>query len=185
MARTEPTTVVGVFERPGQAEEAVGQLRRLGFRDDQIGLAYRDEAAAGRADAARMADEGGPAPEEGGTRAEEGAAAGAAVGGVLGAAAALLLPGLGALLAAGTLAAVLGGAAAGAAAGGLVGALVGMGVPEEEAAYSAGEVRAGRSIVTVRAEGRAPSAREALRAAGAADVETRGGPRGPGTAPSS
>ena len=47
-----------------------------------------------------------------------------------------------------------GGAAAGAAAGSLVGALIGLGVPEEEARYYEGEARSGRTLVTVRAEGR-------------------------------
>jgi len=66
------STVVGVFEQRSDAERAVEQLRRAGFRDDEIGYAARDGEPL----------EGGRALEgtEGG-EAGEGAAKGA-VGGI-------------------------------------------------------------------------------------------------------
>jgi hypothetical protein len=40
-----PTTAVGVFRDRDQAEGALADLRRAGFRDDQIGVAGRQEQA--------------------------------------------------------------------------------------------------------------------------------------------
>jgi uncharacterized protein (TIGR02271 family) len=57
--------------------------------------------------------------------------------------------------------------------GGLIGALVGAGVPEEEAGYYEGEFKAGRTIVTVTADGREDEARSILRHFGAYDVHRR------------
>jgi hypothetical protein len=131
--------LIGVFEGRPQADRFVNELRRAGFRNDQIGVMTQHEAP--------HADQ-----------AEEGAVAGALTGGTLGAVAGALatgvVPGLGPVIAAGTLAAALGGAAAGATAGGLVGALIGMGVPEEEAHYYDGELRSGRTLVVVNGDER-------------------------------
>ena len=94
-----------------------------------------------------------------------GLATGAVVGGILGAAAALLIPGVGPVLAGGILAPLLGagataagvaaaGALAGAAAGGLVGAFSGLGIPEEEAPLLRKRVQPGPVPVTVKADNR-------------------------------
>jgi len=85
-------------------------------------------------------------------------AQGAAIGAGVGAGAAALtslamaanvIPVIGPVLAVGPLAAALISAAGGAAAGGGAGALVGWGIPEEDAKYYEGEVKAGRYLVTV------------------------------------
>src|SRR5205823_3676773 len=97
-----------------------------------------------------------PAPGEK-TEAGEGAAIGAATGVVIGglaAAGALMIPGIGPLLSAGTIAAAVFGVTAGAAGGALVGALIGLKIPEEEARFYEAEIKAGRSLVTVLADGR-------------------------------
>ena len=39
--RAQQSTIVGVFEDRQQADRAVDDLRRAGFRDDQIGVAMR------------------------------------------------------------------------------------------------------------------------------------------------
>ena len=93
---------------------------------------------------------------------------------------ALAVPGIGPVLAAGPLAGALGtalaGAGIGAAAGGLVGALAGLGVPEEHAEYYAEGVRRGGTLVSVQTDDvNADAAAEAMRAAGALDVEARRG----------
>ena len=103
------------------------------------------------------------------------AVSGGIIGGVVGAAAALLIPGIGPAIAGGILVAVLGGAAIGAAAGGIVGALIGMGVPEEEAHYYEGEFHSGRTLVTVRADGRQQEATEILHRNGGYAADTRPG----------
>ena len=38
------STIVGVFDDRLQADRAVDELRRAGFRDDQIGVAMRHDA---------------------------------------------------------------------------------------------------------------------------------------------
>lgn len=163
MLHTPRSTVVGVFDNRAQAERAIGELRAAGFRDDQIGMAMRNHEATGTL----AHDEGGNA---GG-----GAVTGAVAGGVLGALAALLIPGVGPVLALGTLGGtVLAGAAAGAGLGAIAGALIGAGVPEDEATYYEGEFQQGRAIVTVQAGQRYAEAQSILRRLGAYDVETRG-----------
>jgi uncharacterized protein (TIGR02271 family) len=158
--RTQHTTVVGVFEDGQQAQRAVQELRRAGFREDQIGIAARDTGAVT------------PGPAQEGTYVGEGALAGAATGAGLGALwaigiAAGALPAIGPVIAGGILASVLASAAGGAAVGSLVGALIGLGIPEEEAEYYESEFHAGRPVVTVRADGRSEEAWAILQRFGA------------------
>ncbi|MBN9521159.1 hypothetical protein J0H58_22000 [bacterium] len=147
------STTVGVFQTREAAERAVADLRAAGYRDDQIGLVARDaRGSTVRTDGA-------------GDNAGEGAAIGAAAGAgamALGSLAVSfgVIPVIGPVLAMGPLAAALVSAGAGAAAGGVAGALIGWGIPEEDAAYYEGEVKAGRYVVTVDAGDRAAEARE-------------------------
>jgi hypothetical protein len=155
------TTVVGVFHDRDQASRAVEGLKRVGFGDDQIGLAGRDDQPAVAA----------------GTQAEEGTVLGMLAGAGLGSLVGLgivsgLVPPLGPVIAGGTLAAVLANAAGGAALVGLAGPLIGAGVPEEEARYYDGQFHAGRVILTVRADGRDAEATSVLRQHGAYDMHT-------------
>ena len=51
------STIVGVFDDRLQADRAVDEFRRAGFRDDQIGVAMRyDAGSATMGDAADVAD---------------------------------------------------------------------------------------------------------------------------------
>ena len=162
MATIERSTVVGVFIDRVQAEQAINELRRAGFSDDQIGFILHGNPT-----------EEGKTGSDAGTGVAAGAVSGGVIGGVLGAAAALLIPGFGPAIAGGILAATLGGAAIGAAAGGIMGALTGLGVPEEEARYYQSEFEAGRTIVTVKAANRYQEALDILRSNGAYDATTR------------
>src|ERR687898_843652 len=85
-----------------------------------------------------------------------------------------VIPIVGPAIAGGTLGIILSNAAAGAAAAGLAGALIGYGIPEEEAKYYHGEFEAGRTIVTVQADGRYDEAYAILKRYGAYDMATRG-----------
>lgn len=161
------STVVGVFEDKIHADQAVSELRAAGFRDDQIGVAMRHELAAD----STVADDN--------SQAETGAVAGALTGLGLGALAGLgvlsgVIPVVGPALAAGTMGVILSNAAAGAGIAGLVGALIGSGIPEHEAKYYQNEFEAGRTIVTVNAEGRMDEAESILRRYGAYDMNTHG-----------
>ena len=155
--------VVGVFESKARADQAVADLKAAGFSDSDIGVVHRDAEG-------KMVKTGAA----GETNAEEGAAIGAAAGAgamALGSLAVSfgVIPVVGPVLAMGPLAAALISAGAGAAAGGIDGALIGWGIPEEDAAYYEGEVKAGRYLVTVEAGDRAADAQLALRRHGGFD----------------
>lgn len=170
METTQRSTVVGIFDDFQQAERAVDALHLAGFSDEQIGFIRRSgETTPGTSHLA-----GDPAPSTG-----AGIGTGAVIGGLIGAAAALLIPGVGPVLAGGILVNVVGatavggavvGAVGGAVAGGLLGALTDMGVPEDEARYADEQFQAGRTIVTVKTAGRAGEASETLHRFGAHDV---------------
>ena len=167
MAAKQRSTVVGVFEDRHKADQAVAELKRAGFRDDQIGVAMRRTEGSPRSDATTA---GG-----GETYAEEGAAAGLLAGLGLGALAGLgvlsgVIPVIGPAIAGGTLGILISNAAAGAAAAGLAGALIGYGIPEEEAKSYQAEFEAGRTIVTVTADGRYEDACDILHRYGARDT---------------
>jgi len=148
MLTSQRTTVVGVFEDRRQAQLAVEELKRVGFTDSQIGVITRNEDKASTTTA-----------ETSGSHVVEGAATGVAAGAGVGALWALgiaagMLPAIGPVIVGGLLASVLASAAGGAAVAGIVGALIGLGIPEEEAQYYEGEVRGGRTLVTVSAGSR-------------------------------
>lgn len=127
-----------------QASQIVADLRRQGFTDDDVSVLYSDKQST--RDFAHTSS----------TKAPEGAAAGAGVGVLVGAAigwlagiGSLAIPGAGPLIAAGPVLAALGGMGVGASVGGIVGALVGYGFPEFEARRYAGKVIGGGILVSV------------------------------------
>lgn len=172
MAMRSHSTVVGVFEDHAHAQRAVNELRRMGFTEDQIGVARRDSDE----DRGRLAT---PADAGDETYAGEGTAAGLATGAGVGALWGLgiiagVLPAIGPAIAGGTLAAILSSAAAGAVAAGLGGALIGLGLSKEEADFYDSEFQAGRTVVTVTAPGRVTEAESVLRQFGGYDISREG-----------
>ena len=167
MRADERRAAVGVFAEREQARDAVNALKDAGFESNQISMLMPhpdSDVAGGRLE----------------TSAGEGAVAGAVVGGLFGGLwgwlagiSALLIPGVGPFVAAGAFAAALTGAAIGAGLGAIAGALIGLGVPKEEAEWYEGELRGGRTLVAVAADGRYSEARDILRGHGAYDVEMR------------
>lgn len=170
-------TVVGVFNEGHSAEQAVKDLQDNGFTQDQIGYAVRNLATS--PDASTIADNTGTATSpatadtvathtteehRGGTREGlvMGGITGISFGSIVGAAAALLLPGIGPVIAGGILGAALAGAVAGAATGGIAGALLHWGFSQEEVDYYHGQFQAGRTLVTVHAGARRQEAQEIL-----------------------
>lgn len=170
MTQHDHSTVVGVFDDNERARDAIEALKDSGFAAQDIGILMKDKG-----DAKDMA-------EETGTHAGEGAATGLIGGGILGGLAgwlvgigALAIPGVGPFIAAGAFGTALAGAGIGAGIGAIAGALVGMGIPKEEAEFYEGEVRSGRTLVTVNARNRYSEARNILRQFGAYDVHDRTG----------
>lgn len=147
---------VGVFHEPGQAHQAIAELRQAGYSDEEIG--YLARASAVEPDQASAADITNRTIE------------GGLVGGLLGAAVALLLPGFGVAIAGGVLAASLGGAAFGAAAGGVLGLLLDAGIPKEEARLYQKALAAGDVVVVVKAESGYDDALRIMRRNGARHV---------------
>ena len=161
-------TTVGIFEHPEQARDALVALREAGFPADAISILTPER------------EETGIRVEVPGTAAGRDASAGALIGGLLGSAVgwlgalgALAIPGIGPVVGAGALVAMLGGTAVGASVGALGGALVALGVREEVAAWYEQELGRGGSLVAVEANGRHAEARNLLRRTGAYDFETR------------
>jgi uncharacterized membrane protein len=93
---------------------------------------------------------------------------------MLGAAAALLIPGIGPIVAGGVLASIFGGGAIGSVAGGFLGAFTGMGVPADQAHYYENEIKAGRTILTVHTRDRQQEVTDILQQNGAHDVQAHG-----------
>jgi len=137
--------ITGLFDTENAAENAVAQLKQLGYGQNEITIVMKDRAAAENF------------AHDSGSRAMEGVGAGAAIGGTIGAVLAGLLavgsvtiPGVG-LLAAGPLAAMLAGAGAGGIAGGLIGWLTSLGIPEDVAPYYERALNEGGVVVAVSA----------------------------------
>lgn len=164
------TTLVGVFTNRTNAQAAIRELKALGFRDDQVGVISQGNEHRGVGDSDSVDD---------GSNMAEGAAIGAATGAGVGALWALgiaagALPAIGPVIAGGLLASVLASAAGGAAAAGLIGALIGLGIPEDEAKFYEGEVKSGRTLVTVRATHNAAEVSDVFRRHGGYDIHNRG-----------
>lgn len=154
-------TIVALYEDHDHARMAVQDLVDKGIPRDQISLmannSMRDRNIMGSSTMPQDVKTSGTA-EGVGTGAGVGAAIGG-IGGLLVGLGALVIPGIGPVLAAGPLAAALGGiagagagAVAGGAAGGLVGALTDIGVSDEQAGYYAEGIRRGGTLVTVQTE---------------------------------
>ncbi|WP_198370365.1 hypothetical protein [Roseomonas rosulenta] len=132
-----------LFDNYTQAADTVRDLEAAGFTDSDVSIMGKNSAAPATVNAE---------PE---SVAAVGASIGTIVGGGAGLMAglgALAIPGVGPIVAAGWLVALLTGAGAGAAAGSLIGSLTGSGVNEKEAHVYAEGVSRGGSIVTVRAD---------------------------------
>jgi uncharacterized membrane protein len=143
-------TVVGLFERYASADQAMNELLQRGFKKQEIGVIVRD----GAIDSTPGADETDVAETV-----SAASICGATIGGIAGllvGLGTLTIPGIGAVIAAGTLTSVItstaAGAGVGALAGGLIGALVSLGISEEEAQVYAEGVRRGNVLVVVQTD---------------------------------
>jgi hypothetical protein len=159
-------TAVGHFADRVSADAAFDELVQRGFDRDDISILGR-----GREGASGLMDD----------RDHVTAGEGAAVGGIAGlliGVAAMLIPGIGPIVAIGPLTAALTGAVTGgvtgAVVGGIAGALIDAGVPEDEARYYDERFRQGGILVTVRGDDmRYDEARTIMQRHGA-DVQGRG-----------
>lgn len=169
-------TVAGLFEDHQQADRAIDLLRGRGFSNDEISVVAREQSISQQRTAGSTTTD-----ESIGASKIAGIGGGAALGGLVGmlvGLGALAIPGVGPVIAAGTLAGALGstavGAGIGATAGGLIGALDDAGFERHESEMLAEGVKRGGILVTVRAEDqRALEAQDLLQQAGAIDLHIR------------
>ena len=157
-------TVVGVFSDAGVMDRALGEIRDAGFSDDDVSVVRQGDAPA-------------PPMGAGETKAGAGIATGATAGAVLGGIAglaALAIPGIGPLIAAGPIVAALSGAATGGALGALAGSFAGLGMPSEHAQEYEAAVRGGGVFVSIKTadDDGANRAAELLRQHGADKVSS-------------
>lgn len=159
--------VFGIYKTIQSAEAAVDHLLAKGFSNSAISVLLPDDEST-RAFA-----------HEKSTKAPEGTATGATTGGVVGGTLGLLagigalaIPGVGPLIAAGPIMAVLAGVGVGGAVGGVVGALVGLGIPEYEAKRYEGAVKGGGILLSVHCDTseQIDSAKASLKDTGAQDI---------------
>ena len=173
-------TVVAVYDTFDTGNKALQALLDNGFSRDDIGLAVNNRRKDGdfgnvETNVEKYEDVTGA----------QGSAFGATIGGIAGAAAALsaiVIPGIGPIIAAGPLVALLGGAtgaviggAAGAVTGGITASLVHLGISDDEAEYYAESVRRGNSLLTVSvdSDSEATKATEVLNRFNPIDVKQR------------
>ena len=165
------TSVFGIYASRAAAEEAVDALRKHGFRNTDVSALFPENA--GTKDFAHEKNTKAP---EGATA---GASTGAVVGGVLGwlaGAGLLAIPGIGPLLAAGPIVAMLCGVGTVGVAGGIVGGLVGLGIPEYEAKRFEGRIKHGGILLSVHCDDEhwVKRAEDILKQTGAEDIGSAG-----------
>ncbi|MDF9409558.1 MAG: hypothetical protein A4E52_00566 [Pelotomaculum sp. PtaB.Bin013] len=155
-------TVVGLFDSRDQAEKAVSALRGRGFYEE-ISVLAADKSKAGDTERNRGTAGGSVA---------SGVSTGGVLGGLAGlamGAGALVIPGIGPILAAGPIAGLLSGAAT----GGIAGGLIDWGIPSERGRYYEGKVKEGKILASVRTDDtKIEDAARIMRENGAKDVET-------------
>ena len=159
--------VFGIYANRIAVENGVDRLKADGFLSEEISVLLPDKEGS-----ENFAHQKSTKAPEGAT---SGAGAGLVVGGALGwlvGIGALAIPGVGPLIAAGPLVALLAGAGTGAAVGGIAGGLIGMGIPEYEAKRFEGRIRKGGILMSVHCD--TPElikkAKAILEATGAQDI---------------
>lgn len=133
MVEQQNTVVVGIFEQPTQAKKTVDELRRAGYRDDEIDFLARDEM---------------PETTEEKNVNVTTSAIGGALGILVGAVGASFMPGLGQYLAFAIILTALGLAIVGTLIGNILGTLTQTGLSVSR--YYQREREKGRSIVLVK-----------------------------------
>jgi len=173
-------TVLGVFDNTTQAEKAVDDLQRRGFKKDEISIVARESvarsAAGGAAGGRRVAEDqrnrNNRTTMDIDNNISGGVATGGAIGGIAGLLAgvgALAIPGIGPIIAAGPIAAALSGAVT----GGIAGGLIDWGIPEDVGKRYEERVKEGKIVAMVRTDDtKVNQAADIFRRHGAKDVET-------------
>jgi hypothetical protein len=161
MANTREPFVAGIFDHYRQAAEAIEDLWKAGFGQDQIEMITPAEQIPEKATTEAVMQKDA---EDG---AVTGAVTGAVIGAIGGALAMTLVPPLGLAVTGAVLTGAVGGAALGAAGGTFLGTFIAMGTSEQHAHRYSRAVEEGYTVVIVKEIDRAAEAREILARHGA------------------
>jgi uncharacterized protein (TIGR02271 family) len=166
-------TVVGLFDNRAEAQTVVQELLNEGFRREQVSVMSK-RVEGSDPEVEYVEENGREQIEDMAKGAGTGAAIGGAAGLFLSVVAGAAVPGIGPVLAAGPLAAIIAGAGIGATAGGLVSGLTRLGVPDDDAEFYAEGLRRGGTLVSVEAaDEAAPRAVAAMKRHGAVEIDKR------------
>lgn len=154
MTVTPQKRAVGTFSNPQKAEQALSEVKASGFLMDNISVIARDANHGDQLTDAEVSDRVGDTKVETATAVIANAANTSAIGSVFVGLTSLALPGIGPILAAGTLGialvATVAGTGVGAiAANSLVKALTDLGIPEEQARVYGDHLHRGHYLVIV------------------------------------
>lgn len=142
-------TVIGLFDNRTGAQSTVQELLSSGFTRDAISVMSK-KLEAQDSEVEYVEEDGQEQIEDMAKGAGKGAAIGGAAGLLLGLSA-LAIPGIGLVLAAGPLAALIAGAGIGATTGGLISGLTRLGLNEQDADTYAEGIRRGGTLISVQA----------------------------------
>jgi len=162
-------SVFGIYLARGATASALTSLKNSGFSNSDISVLLPDNIGSKEL----ATEKSTKAP----TGAAIGAGSGAAIGGALGWLAgvgALIVPGIGPVIAAGPIIATLAGIGVGGALGGFTGALIGVGIPEYEAKKYEGRLLEGGILVAIHCETaeEIERAKRTLEVTGAEDISS-------------
>lgn len=153
-------TIIGVFRSRDNAEQAVNSLRQQGFSNEEINIISKNRRDEHR-EGTEFDDDITDGTVTGGTL--------GGIGGLLLGAGALVIPGVGPILAAGPITAAIGGAIA----GGIAGGLIDWGIPAEESERYQQEVVQGSILAIIRTNSaKVNSVAQVLRQNGANEVKS-------------
>lgn len=161
-------SVFGIYLGRDAAEHAVNALRDAGYSPDDISVLWPEDLE----DREMVTDQNTKAPQGAAVGVGSGAALGGALGWLVGIGA-LAIPGIGPVIAAGPIVAIVAGIGVGGAVGGFAGALVGVGIPEHAAAKYEGRMLEGGILVAIRCDS-VEAAKGILENTGAQDVASSG-----------
>jgi hypothetical protein len=164
-------SVFGIYLTRGDVECAVTAFKDEGFLNSDISILQPE----GKGSQDLVADKSTMAPEGVAVGAGSGAALGGALGWLIGVGA-LVLPGIGPVIAAGPLVALLAGIGVGGALGGFVGSLIGVGISESDAQKYEQKIVKGGTLVAVHCESAVDvhHAKRIMETSGAHDVAATG-----------
>jgi hypothetical protein len=173
-------TIVALYDHYDDASKAVSDIVAAGISQDHISLLANNLSGDHPALVSNpmLAGEDFAAHDAAQPAAVTGAEFGLSIGGVVGvlaAAGAILIPGIGPLIAVGALATIATGAATGGVIGGAVGMLTEHGISHDDShLYSEGLKRGGTLVTVLADKSKLDAIREIFKTHGAVDIEKRG-----------